>query len=78
MGGSGSKPQDEKPFCVDCQKEKQRDLPADDGISSHGQPCAELYARVAVCMEKNNGQIVPCKSEWEAFQKCHNQNRPRR
>ena len=79
--GSGASKQAEttttttKPYCPDCEKSQQKDLPEQDAISSKGQPCQELYEKVDSCMKQHKGQVSACTKEWADFQKCHSQNR---
>ena len=40
-------------------------------ISSEGMACERTYKHVTECMAKHNGQISPCKNEWDAFKTCH-------
>jgi hypothetical protein len=72
MGGK------EKPVCLDCEKSQQKDLPSNDNLSSSGQPCEDVYQHVSDCMKQHNGKVAPCSKEWDAFQKCHAENRARR
>ena len=73
MGSQSSKDETttEKPYCPDCEKSQQKDLPNQDAISSEGQPCQESYVIVDKCMKQNNGQISSCVKEWTEFQQCH-------
>ena len=75
---AANKAENPPPFCEDCQKDKQQPLPAQDNISSNGQPCASLYELVDKCMIANAGQISLCKNEWDMFRHCHETNKPQR
>mmetsp|Transcript_16228 Transcript_16228/g.34297 ORF Transcript_16228/g.34297 Transcript_16228/m.34297 type:complete len:81 (-) Transcript_16228:315-557(-) len=77
MGSSASKQAEAKSgvVCIDCDKKSQKDLPFDDSSSaSAGMACEKVYAKVVACMDKHEGQIGPCASEWDEFKKCHAKN----
>jgi hypothetical protein len=56
--------------CVNCQKETQQEIPAND--SNNG--CGDAYNIVARCMDVNHGQVAPCQQEWKSFQSCREEN----
>jgi len=69
----------EKKICLDCDKSTQKDLPSESSTSSSsGMPCEHIYESVTICMNRHAGQISQCKSEWEAFKLCHEDNKVNR
>lgn len=63
------------PVCLNCSKETQTDLPANDVRTAI--ICFDQYQKVQTCMEANQGQISACSSEWKEFQDCHDASKTR-
>ncbi|CAB9507957.1 expressed unknown protein [Seminavis robusta] len=66
-----------KVVCENCDKSTQKDLP-DNTIASSGNACGDFYQSVSACMTENKGQVSACAKEWDAFRKCHDDDKLRK
>eukprot|EP00549_Striatella_unipunctata_P009997 CAMPEP_0118673062 /NCGR_PEP_ID=MMETSP0800-20121206/110_1 /TAXON_ID=210618 ORGANISM="Striatella unipunctata, Strain CCMP2910" /NCGR_SAMPLE_ID=MMETSP0800 /ASSEMBLY_ACC=CAM_ASM_000638 /LENGTH=75 /DNA_ID=CAMNT_0006568077 /DNA_START=23 /DNA_END=250 /DNA_ORIENTATION=+ len=62
------------PECIECDIKNQKAVP-DDSSSSQGSVCSSSYDAVAECMTANNGQVSKCVPQWDAFKKCHEEEK---
>jgi hypothetical protein len=66
-------------ICIDCQKDRQVDLPSSTlGVenASSTDPCVLEYQAVDQCMKEQHGQVSSCKNEWNIFQMCFITQKP--
>jgi len=59
------------PVCIECDKKTQKDLPANDNLSSKDMSCEKEYSEVTSCMNRYEGQISSYTDQWNSFRLCH-------
>jgi len=63
------------PVCIECDKKTQKDLPANDNLSSKDMSCEKEYSEVTSCMNRYEGQISSYTDQWNSFRLCHDKQK---